>query len=153
MDPEFKAKAWSTHSTKRRSIHDPSQKLAACICLPSHTLCLLINPSISAVSETLPTEENAIWIDTNDIIFPGFIDLHNHLMYAMLNLWDAGNCSITVTSGARSRSTSRKCDARSEHTSLPEECYAVAVLPPENSSGRDEVLVSGEKTVWRYAMR
>ena len=45
---------------------------------------------ISAVSETLPTEENAIWIDTNDIIFPGFIDLHNHPMYAMFNLWDAG---------------------------------------------------------------
>jgi cytosine/adenosine deaminase-related metal-dependent hydrolase len=44
---------------------------------------------ISAVSETLPTEENAIWIDTNDIIFPGFIDLHNHPMYAMFNLWDA----------------------------------------------------------------
>jgi imidazolonepropionase-like amidohydrolase len=38
---------------------------------------------ISAVSDTLPTEENAIWVDTNDIIFPGFIDLHNHPMYAM----------------------------------------------------------------------
>ncbi len=45
---------------------------------------------ISAVSGTLPTEENAIWVDTNDIIFPGFIDLHNHPMYAMFNLWDAG---------------------------------------------------------------
>src|SRR5215470_16668941 len=44
---------------------------------------------ISAVSETLPTEENAIWIDTNDIIFPGFIDLHNHPMYAMFEPWDA----------------------------------------------------------------
>lgn len=45
---------------------------------------------ISAVSETLPEEENAIWIDTNDIIFPGFIDLHNHPMYAMFEPWDAG---------------------------------------------------------------
>ena len=36
---------------------------------------------------------------------------------------------------------------------LPEECDAIAVLPPENSSGRAEVLVSGEKTVWRYATR
>jgi len=44
---------------------------------------------ISAVSETLPKEENAIWVDTNDIIFPGFIDLHNHPMYAMFELWDA----------------------------------------------------------------
>lgn len=35
---------------------------------------------------------------------------------------------------------------------LPEQCEAIALLPPENSSGRDEVLVSGEKTVWRYAM-
>jgi 5-methylthioadenosine/S-adenosylhomocysteine deaminase len=44
---------------------------------------------ISAVSETLPKEENAIWIDTNDIIFPGFVDLHNHPMYAMFEPWDA----------------------------------------------------------------
>jgi hypothetical protein len=34
---------------------------------------------------------------------------------------------------------------------LPEECNAIAILPPENSSGREEVLVSGQKTVWRYA--
>ena len=44
---------------------------------------------ISAVSDTLPKEEDAIWVDTNDIIFPGFIDLHNHPMYAMFELWDA----------------------------------------------------------------
>jgi cytosine/adenosine deaminase-related metal-dependent hydrolase len=44
---------------------------------------------ISAVLDTLPTEQNAIWIDTNDIIFPGFIDLHNHPMYAMFDPWDA----------------------------------------------------------------
>ena len=48
------------------------------------------NKKISAVSETLPKEEDAIWVDTNDIIFPGFIDLHNHPMYAMFELWDAG---------------------------------------------------------------
>ncbi len=41
------------------------------------------------MSETLPAEENAIWIDTNDITFPGFIDLHNHPMYAMFEPWDA----------------------------------------------------------------
>src|SRR6185503_9847314 len=44
---------------------------------------------ISAVLDSLPTEENAIWVDTNDIIFPGFIDLHNHPMYAMFDPWDA----------------------------------------------------------------
>src|ERR1044071_10293219 len=44
---------------------------------------------ISAVLETLPTEDNAIWVDTNDIIFPGFVDLHNQPMYAMFELWDA----------------------------------------------------------------
>ena len=45
---------------------------------------------ISAVSETLPNEEDAIYVDTNDIIFPGFIDLHNHPMYAMFELWGVG---------------------------------------------------------------
>ena len=44
---------------------------------------------ISAVSDTLPNEENAIWVDTNDIIFPGFVDLHNHPLYAMFEPWDA----------------------------------------------------------------
>ena len=44
---------------------------------------------ISAVSETVPNEDNAIWVDTDDIIFPGFVDLHNHPMYAMFELWDA----------------------------------------------------------------
>ena len=44
---------------------------------------------ISAVSDTLPQEKNAIWVDTDDIIFPGFIDLHNHPMYAMFEPWDA----------------------------------------------------------------
>ena len=44
---------------------------------------------ISAVSDTLPKEENAIWVVTNDIIFPGFVDLHNHPMYAMFEPWDA----------------------------------------------------------------
>jgi len=45
---------------------------------------------ISAVSDTQPKEENAIWVDTNDIIFPGFVDLHNHPMYAMFQPWHAG---------------------------------------------------------------
>jgi 5-methylthioadenosine/S-adenosylhomocysteine deaminase len=44
---------------------------------------------ISEVLDKLPKEENAIWIDTSDIIFPGFIDLHNHPLYAMFEAWDA----------------------------------------------------------------
>ena len=44
---------------------------------------------ISGVLDKIPREENAIWVDTNDIIFPGFIDLHNHPMYAMFEPWDA----------------------------------------------------------------
>jgi 5-methylthioadenosine/S-adenosylhomocysteine deaminase len=44
---------------------------------------------ITAVLDKIPKDDNAIWIDTNDIIFPGFIDLHNHPMYAMFEPWDA----------------------------------------------------------------
>ncbi|HEX6717521.1 MAG TPA: amidohydrolase family protein [Pyrinomonadaceae bacterium] len=44
---------------------------------------------ISAVLDKIPKEDNAIWIDTTDIIFPGFIDLHNHPLYAMFEPWDA----------------------------------------------------------------
>jgi hypothetical protein len=39
------------------------------------------------------------------------------------------------------------------HEILPEQCHAVAVLPPEGEGGAEEVLVGGEKTVWRYAAR
>lgn len=35
---------------------------------------------------------------------------------------------------------------------LPEECNGIIVMPPENGNGRAEILVSGEQTVWRYAM-
>jgi 5-methylthioadenosine/S-adenosylhomocysteine deaminase len=44
---------------------------------------------ITAVSNKAPTEENAIWVNTDNIIFPGFIDLHNHPLYAVFERWDA----------------------------------------------------------------
>jgi len=43
---------------------------------------------IRRISETAVTEENAIVINTDDLIFPGFIDLHNHPMYAVFDKWD-----------------------------------------------------------------
>jgi hypothetical protein len=33
---------------------------------------------------------------------------------------------------------------------LPEECASIAVLPPENETGSQELLVGGSRTVWRY---
>ena len=33
---------------------------------------------------------------------------------------------------------------------LPEECFAIAVLPSTDPSGVSELLVGGERTVWRY---
>lgn len=39
------------------------------------------------------------------------------------------------------------------HEIMPEECKAAAVLSKENDGGSEDVLVSGEKTVWRYAAR
>ncbi|HEV2914111.1 MAG TPA: hypothetical protein VGX92_12595 [Pyrinomonadaceae bacterium] len=38
------------------------------------------------------------------------------------------------------------------HEILPEDCDAIAKLPSENDS-REDILVSGKKTVWRYAAR
>jgi cytosine/adenosine deaminase-related metal-dependent hydrolase len=42
---------------------------------------------IADVWKERPKEENAIWLDTDDIIFPGFIDLHNHPLYAVFGSW------------------------------------------------------------------
>jgi hypothetical protein len=36
---------------------------------------------------------------------------------------------------------------------LPEECTSIAVLPPADPSGVPELLVSGERTVWRYRIK
>lgn len=43
---------------------------------------------IAEIAKTAPKEENAIWVNTDDIIFPGFIDLHNHPLYAVFERWD-----------------------------------------------------------------
>jgi cytosine/adenosine deaminase-related metal-dependent hydrolase len=42
---------------------------------------------ITAISTTAPKEENAVWLNTDHLIFPGFIDLHNHPMYAVFDRW------------------------------------------------------------------
>lgn len=36
---------------------------------------------------------------------------------------------------------------------LPEECSSIAILPPADSSGVQELLVAGEQTVWRYRIK
>lgn len=42
---------------------------------------------ISSISEEQPPNGNGLVIDTNLIIFPGFIDLHNHPMYNAIPRW------------------------------------------------------------------
>jgi hypothetical protein len=39
------------------------------------------------------------------------------------------------------------------HEILPEACNAIARLSPENDAESEDILVAGEKTVWRYAAR
>jgi 5-methylthioadenosine/S-adenosylhomocysteine deaminase len=43
---------------------------------------------ITQISETPPTEPGAIRIDTDDLIFPGFVDLHNHPLYSAFRRWE-----------------------------------------------------------------
>ncbi len=42
---------------------------------------------ISAISETRPTAAGARTLVTRDIVFPGFIDLHNHPLYGVFPRW------------------------------------------------------------------
>src|SRR5262249_21738582 len=44
---------------------------------------------ITAVSDQRPNLPDARVIDTNDIVFPGFVDLHNHPIYAVFPRWKA----------------------------------------------------------------
>jgi hypothetical protein len=39
------------------------------------------------------------------------------------------------------------------HEILPEQCQAIAALPPANSDGVEEILVGGLKTIWRYTAK
>ena len=80
--------AWSVIQAQDRTI-----VISGSVVTPEKVLnkgwVVIKHKKISAVSDTLPKEEDAIWVDTNDIIFPGFVDLHNHPMYAMFEPWDA----------------------------------------------------------------
>ncbi|MEO8393170.1 MAG: amidohydrolase family protein [Chloroflexota bacterium] len=51
---------------------------------------LIKNGHIEAVSEQKPASSGAIEVDTNGIIFPGLIDLHNHVSWNVFPRWDAG---------------------------------------------------------------
>jgi cytosine/adenosine deaminase-related metal-dependent hydrolase len=42
---------------------------------------------ITAITTTAPKEENAVLLNTDHLIFPGFVDLHNHPMYAVFERW------------------------------------------------------------------
>src|SRR4051812_10292358 len=44
---------------------------------------------IIAVSATRPNLADARTIDTHDLVFPGFVDLHNHPIYAVFPRWKA----------------------------------------------------------------
>jgi hypothetical protein len=33
---------------------------------------------------------------------------------------------------------------------LPEDCNAIAILPPENDGDSEELMIGGDKTIWRY---
>ena len=42
---------------------------------------------LAQISETAVSEPNAILVNTDDLIFPGFIDLHNHPIFAAFSRW------------------------------------------------------------------
>jgi 5-methylthioadenosine/S-adenosylhomocysteine deaminase len=46
---------------------------------------------ILSISESAPGHTAGPAIDTNGIIFPGFVDLHNHPMYNIFKRWTPKN--------------------------------------------------------------
>jgi hypothetical protein len=77
--PELKDRAAKNIKTDKAALQAIAQAASGSVVTPERVLnkgwVVIKHKKISAVSETLPNEENAIWVDTNDIIFPGFIDL------------------------------------------------------------------------------
>lgn len=53
----------------------------------SHAWLLVQNGKISAITDNRPTDKAVNIVDTADLIFPGFVDLHNHPMYAVFPRW------------------------------------------------------------------
>jgi len=43
---------------------------------------------IVEVRETAPTDSGGLRVETNEIIFPGFVDLHDHPMYNIFERWN-----------------------------------------------------------------
>lgn len=53
----------------------------------SHAWLIVQNGKISSITDNRPTDKALNIIDTADLIFPGFVDLHNHPMYAVFPRW------------------------------------------------------------------
>ncbi len=50
---------------------------------------VLENGKIKSIGDKKPTIKDARVIETDDIVFPGFVDLHNHPFYAVFPRWKA----------------------------------------------------------------
>jgi hypothetical protein len=64
--------------------------------------------------------------------------------------------AVIATFGTLDRSLLYVYDAQGKlvyQEILPEECNGLVILSPANEGGREEFLISGEKTVWRYTGR
>ena len=52
-----------------------------------HAWLIVRNGKSAAIADARPADPTMKVVDTSDLIFPGFIDLHNHPMYAVFPRW------------------------------------------------------------------
>ncbi len=55
-----------------------------------HGYVAIVNGLIASISEKEPHIPNAITVNTNGIILPGLVDVHNHLPFNVLPRWNPG---------------------------------------------------------------
>jgi 5-methylthioadenosine/S-adenosylhomocysteine deaminase len=60
----------------------------------SHGWVVVQDGRISKVTREKPEDHNIRLIETRGVIYPGFIDLHNHPMYSVFEHWTAGRTFI-----------------------------------------------------------
>lgn len=83
-----------TQSTTATPVQGGSIVLRGTIILPNsvikHGYVAIVDGRIASISDKPPTLANAVTVNTNGIILPGLVDVHNHVPYNVFPRWIPG---------------------------------------------------------------
>ncbi len=114
-----------------------------------HGWVVVRNGLIDSVSEQKPIITNAIEIQTQGIIYPGLIDLHNHVSWNVFPCWDPGKLFLNRNKWRHTTAAKESFETASE--SLTNHCYNYpincATFCDMNTYGEIRALIGGTTSI------